>query len=267
MTIIQALVLGIIQGLTEFLPVSSSGHLIFIPKIFGWPNQGTDFDVIIHLGTLLALVIYFRKKLWFLLKAFFSKSSETKQNRKLVWLIILTVLPAGVVGLFLGDKIEKLYSGSALIIGISFIVWGIILGLADKYSAKFANVNSLSQLNWKKSLVVGLAQAVALIPGTSRSGITMTAGMFCKLDKKTAAEFSFLISVPIVALAGLSGLWHLSKTGFETVGLLPLSIGFMASAISGLFAVWSLLKILEKWSFRPFVIYRIIIGLIILFLL
>ncbi len=273
MSVVQAIVLGLVQGLTEFLPISSSGHLIFIPKLFGWANQGVDFDVIVHLGTLLALVIYFREKLWLMFKAFFSKKVALKEDRKLAWLIILATIPAGLAGLFLENKINNLYSHSISIIGFSFIFWGIVLWIADWFAdscekSKDPKIQkSINEIGWKKSIFIGCAQVLALIPGTSRSGITMTAGLFAKLNKKTTAEFSFLVSVPIIALAGLSGLWHLAKIGFNTVGLVPLSIGFITSAVSGLLGVWVLLKIIQKWSFKPFVIYRIIIGLIILFLL
>lgn len=275
MSLIQSIILGLIQGLTEFLPVSSSGHLIFIPKLFGWAEQGIDFDLIVHLGTLMALVIYFRKKLWQIFLAFFGLQNKMNEDsrlkikdyRKLGWLIILATIPAGVAGLLFNDKIDSLYANSAKVIGLSFIVWGVVLYFADLYSQKHSSILILEKINWKNSLFIGFMQAIALIPGTSRSGITMTAGMFSKFSKKVAAEFSFLISVPIIALAGLSGLRHLAKTGFTHVGLMPLIVGFLVSFLSGLVAVWFLLKIIQKWSFKPFVIYRIIVGLIILFFL
>jgi len=271
MSIFQSLVLGAIQGLTEFLPISSSGHLIFLPKIFGWTAAGPNFDVVLHLGTLLALIVYFRKKVWSIILAFFNYDKgaiEARAERKMGWLIILATVPAALAGLFLSNKIEALYAGSATIIGFNFIFWGIVLYGAEKFSNKYhnqQNVQNLNTLNWKKSLFIGVAQAIALIPGTSRSGITMTAGLFSKFGKKAAAEFSFLMSIPIIALAGADGLFKIIKQGGEAIGIMPLIIGFLASALIGYLAIDLLLKIIQKWSFTPFVLYRIALGVIILF--
>ncbi|MFA5813815.1 MAG: undecaprenyl-diphosphate phosphatase [Patescibacteria group bacterium] len=278
MTLIQSLILGAIQGLTEFLPISSSGHLIFIPKIFGWGDQGLSFDAVVHLGTLVAVVIYFRKKLWSIVKDFRFQISDFRLrfggSGKLGWMIIITMIPAGVVGLLFGDWIE-INLRAAWIIGVSMIFWGILLGIADYFSRqhlnpstlKHLNHSALQHLNWRKALFIGCAQAIALIPGTSRSGITMTAGLFSKLDKKTAAEFSFLMSVPIIALAGAVELVKLIKMGFGDLSLLVLAVGFAAAAVSGLIAIWGLMKIIQRWSFMPFVVYRILVGVLILIFL
>jgi undecaprenyl-diphosphatase len=269
MSITQSIILGIIQGLTEFLPVSSSGHLIFVPKLFGWTDQGISFDVVMHLGTLFAVVVYFRVKLWAMIKAFFSKkqsrisSSELQNNYKLAWLIILSIIPAGLIGLFFGDVIEHKLRMSE-VIAIGFIFWGIILWTADRYGKKEHN---LEKLNWKNALFIGCAQAIALIPGTSRSGITMTAGLFSKLDKKSSAEFSFLMSVPIIFLAGMANVVDMVQNGLGDLTISVLIVGFISSMLSGLIAIWGLMKIIQKWSFRPFVVYRIVLGLLILFFL
>ncbi len=248
MDVIQALFLGIIQGLTEFLPISSSGHLIFIPKLFGWADQGLAFDTIIHLGTLAAVVVYFRKRM---------------TDRKLGWLIILSVIPAGIIGFFWGEWIENTFR-SALVVGVNMIFWGIVLLVADNIRRlKDWKIKRLENLSCGKALFIGCAQAIALIPGVSRSGITMTAGLFSKLDKKSAAEFSFLMSAPIIFLAGLSGMLDFTKQETGTA-ILPLAVGFIASAISGFVAIWGLMKIIQKWSYAPFVVYRIIIGILIL---
>jgi len=267
MTELQAIVLGIIQGLTEFLPVSSSGHLIFIPKIFGWGDQGLAFDAVVHLGTLLAVVVYFRKRLWKVLESVlsFDKEKWKTGNGKLGWLILLTIIPAGLVGLFFGDLIENTLR-ETWIVGVGLIFWGVVLGMADKFSRK-SSVTSLNNLSWKKTLFIGCAQAIALIPGTSRSGITMTAGLFSKLSKKDAAEFSFLMSVPIILLGGGLKVVELFGEGLGSVQIIPLVIGFLASALSGFVAIAGLMKIVQKWSFMPFVAYRIVVGVLILIFL
>jgi len=266
MTILQSVVLGFIQGLTEFLPISSSGHLIFVPKIFGWGDQGLSFDVIVHLGSLLAVVIYFRNKLWKMVKGFLLvKNIEYKTERQFAWLIILTIVPAGIIGLLFGDWIEANLR-SSMVIGVGLIFWGIVLYLAENFSQK-SKVKSLKSTNWRNALFIGCAQAIALIPGTSRSGITMTAGLFSKMDKKSAAEFSFLMSVPIIILAGGLNLLELVQKGLGDLNLSVLMAGFVAAAVSGFIAIAGLMKIIQKWSFKPFVIYRIVVGILILIFL
>ncbi|OIO18693.1 MAG: undecaprenyl-diphosphatase UppP [Candidatus Magasanikbacteria bacterium CG1_02_41_34] len=265
MNILHALTLGLIQGLTEFLPVSSSGHLIFVPHIFGWPDQGLTFDVIVHLGTLFAVVMYFRLVLWRIVKAFFSWKPEQqtdvlKQDRMLGWMLLLSVIPAIIVGLVF--DIFKIEFRSVALVAYGLIFWAIILGIADRYNRKL--VVHRENVTWKDAVVIGLAQVLALFPGTSRSGITMTAGLFSKLSKKEAAEFSFLMIVPIIAMAGALKVLEFLTHGGEGVTALPLTIGFLASAVSGYIAIWGLLKIIKKWSFMPFVVYRIVIAILIL---
>lgn len=263
MTIVQALFLGIIQGITEFLPISSSGHLIFLPSIFGWEDQGLAFDVVVHLGSLLAVIVFFRNKLWKILKGFFAQ--DDLQNRNLGLLLILSIIPAGIIGLFFGDFIETGFR-SATVVGFGLIFWGVLLGLADKYSNKLQNPKNLEKANWKNALFIGCAQAIALIPGTSRSGITMTAGLFAKFDRKSAAEFSFLMSVPVIGLAGALKIFELLSFGLGQLSLEILSVGFIASALSGFIAISGLMKLIQRWSFMPFVYYRVVVGILILFL-
>lgn len=255
----QATILGIIQGITEFLPISSSGHLIFIPKWFGWPDQGLSFDAVVHVGTLLAVVVYFRKRLWNVFLSFFRKGNEYQDNRRLGFLLILSIIPAGLAGLFGKDWIEGNLR-SPEIIAYGLIGWGILLGVADWMAKKQMQKKTTEHVGWKETLFIGCAQAIALIPGTSRSGITMTAGLFANLNKKTAAEFSFLMSVPIIALAGGLKIFELIRYGATEVSLLVLCVGFVVSALSGLVAIAGLMKIIEKWSFMPFVVYRIVVG-------
>ncbi len=272
MTILQSIVLGVIQGLTEFLPVSSSGHLIFIPKFLGWADQGFTFDIFINIGTLIAVVIFFRKKLWSILKSLLHYKSfavEDVHNRKLFWLMLLSTIPAAIVGLTLGDWIET-SARSAVLVGIDMIFWGIVLGVAEWYAhtKQARSKKSLGDVTIKHATAMGLSQILAgVFPGTSRSGITMTTGMFAGLSKKTAAEFSFLMSIPIIALACASDVLKIVKHGTGGIGALPLILGLVSALFAGLFALSLLLKLIEKWSLKPFVVYRILIGILILWLL
>jgi len=269
MTILQAIILGSIQGLTEFLPVSSSGHLIFVPHLFGWADQGLTFDVIVHLGSLVAVVWYFRERLMSITKAFFSNKRRRMTDDGLqreytfVWFIILSIIPALIVGLLF--EFSDVEIRSSLVVALGLIGWGIILGAADIYSSRLRMHRT--NITWRTALFIGCAQAIALIPGTSRSGSTMTAGLFLKLTKKDAAEFSFLMSVPVIAIAGALKTVQFFQSGGESIALLSLIVGFFAAAVSGYTAIWGLMKIIQKWSFMPFVVYRIVVGLLILFTL
>ena len=260
MTVLQAVFLGTIQGLTEFLPVSSSGHLIFLPSLFGWSDQGIAFDVVVHLGSLIAVIVYFQKKILQLIRSFVLQDTVAKKQRMLAWYILLSIIPAGTMGLLLESN-----SRSALVVGGSLIFWGMILGVADRFEKqRKAKGVELDTLTLWQSSVIALAQAVSLIPGTSRSGITMTAGLFSGLTKKAAAEFSFLMSIPIIAAAGLLKILEFIEVGLGDLSLQALATGFIAAAVSGWIAIAGLMKIIQKWSFMPFVVYRICIGIIIL---
>lgn len=260
MTVFQALVLGLIQGLTEFLPVSSSGHLIFVPTVLGWPDQGVAFDLVMHLGTLLAVVIYFRKTLWNLVKAVFSRGTERADERKLAWVIALSCIPAAIVGLVLETN-----DRNAVVVAGNLIFWGLILGIADRYARKKKNTEELDEKKSLRSIVVmSFAQLLALIPGTSRSGITMTTGLFSGLSRAKAAEYSFLMSVPITALAGADAVYKFFQVGLGDMQISTLILGFVSAFGFGLLAIFSVLKIVQRWSFMPFVVYRVIIGILIL---
>lgn len=267
MTIFQALILGLIQGFTEFLPISSSGHLIFLPRLFGWQDQGLAFDVVVHLGTLLAVVWYFRRRLWQLFQNFFH--SEATSERRLGWMVLVSVLPAMAVGFFFGDWIEE-HTRSSVVVAWSLMGWAVVLGAADAFHRGLADhqaTKPLQQLTWKNVIWIACAQAVALIPGTSRSGITMTAGLFVRLDKTSAAEFSFLMSVPVIAIAGAAKLFEVVRSGGFDLSVYTWIVGFLAAAVSGWIAIAALMKIIRRWSFMPFVVYRILIGILILFYL
>ncbi len=259
MTYLQAIVLGLIQGLTEFLPVSSSGHLIFVPKLLGWADQGVGFDLFLHLGTLVAVVWFFRVRLWSLLKAACSRQIELKNERTLAWTIAFSAIPAAIAGLLLETN-----DRNALVVGANLILWGLVLGAADWYARKRKPVENTPPI--KNIVAMSVAQTVALIPGTSRSGITMTTGLFSGLTRAQAAEISFLMSVPITALAGADALVKTIEAGVgDSAG--TLLIGFLAAALSGVVAIKFLLKIVQRWSFMPFVVYRVLIGILILWVL
>jgi undecaprenyl-diphosphatase len=253
----QAVVLGIVQGLTEFLPVSSSGHLILVPRVFAWPDQGLAVDAAVHLGTLGALLAYFRKELFELLSGALS--------RRLALALVLATVPAGLAGL-LFDRIIGSYLRSPLIVAAATAFWALVMAVADRRpAAPPAQGEPLEQVGVGRALAIGCAQALALIPGTSRSGITITAGLFGGLDRATAARFAFLLGIPITAAAGLVKTVGLLRLGFAPGEAGPLAGAVFAAFLSGWVAVWFLVNYLRRRSLLPFVIYRLILAAVILF--
>ncbi|MDK9759490.1 undecaprenyl-diphosphate phosphatase, partial [Vibrio sp. D173a] len=200
MSYFEAFILALVQGFTEFLPISSSAHLILPSAVLGWDDQGLAFDVAVHVGTLAAVVIYFRKEVVSLLNAFFGSvfKGDRSKEAKLAWMIILATIPACVFGLLMKDIIE-IYLRSAWVIATTTIVFGLLLWWVDKNSALR---DDEYQAGWKKALFIGIAQAMAMIPGTSRSGATITAALYLGFTREAAARFSFLMSIPIITLAG-----------------------------------------------------------------
>tara|TARA_Y100001970_G_scaffold293629_1_gene441800 strand:+ start:2258 stop:3058 length:801 start_codon:yes stop_codon:yes gene_type:complete len=265
MSLSQAIILGAIQGFTEFLPVSSSGHLIFIPAIFGWQDQGLAFDIVVHLGTLIAVLIYTKKILIRLFSALFVPKKETLHDRRLAIYLLVSVVPVALVGLFLGSNIR-----SHAIIGVSFIVWGIVLWFGDRYSKTLPEdkkVSTLKKTNTTQIMWMSAAQVLALIPGTSRSGITMTAGLFGKLSKKMAAEISFLMAIPVIGAASMLTIKDMLDVGVINTSFPSLIVGFLVSCFTAMLAMRWLVSLVEKWGFAPFAYYRIIVGVIILLVL
>lgn len=263
----ESAILGLIQGITEFLPISSSGHLILIPKIFDWQDPGLAFDAIIHLGTLVAVVFAFRKKLAEIIRGIFGQGRTPEKNGKLGALIILALIPAGLAGYLFKDYIEN-YVRVKEVVVLSLIFWAIVLWFANRYSKKVHHrTKTVNGVGIKQTIIVGLAQAIALIPGTSRSGITMSAGLFSKMNRHTAVEFSFLISIPIIIIAGGYELFQLIKSGFSGLDITSLITGFFTAAISGFLAIKFLLSFVKRWGFGLFVVYRIALGAAILILL
>lgn len=266
MDYILAIIAGLIQGATEFLPVSSSGHLVLFHEIMGFNfSDSLLFDVVLHLGTLVALLVCFWRDLIKIIKGFFQ--SLIKWNvaqdidQKLAWMIILGTVPAALIGYFFEDVIASLFheGGSATTVVAVMLA---LVALLFFYMEKVATKNrETTNLNWFDSIIIGLAQAIALIPGTSRSGITIIAGMWRGLKRETAAKFSFLLSMPIVFGAGLKSVLDIESINGGEIGLLL--VGFLSAAISGVVAVKFLLKYLERHSLAVFAWYRLALAMVI----
>lgn len=255
MDIIQAVALALLQGLTEFLPVSSSAHLILLPVLLGWEDQGLAFDVAVHVGTLTAVVAYYRKDLIQIVSAW-SKSLIGKgatDESRLAWYVILGTIPVGLVGITLPDVIETVLRSPVVIAGAT-IVFAFLLWYAEKRAKEERSTVTLMD-----AIVIGLFQAIALIPGTSRSGITITAGLLTGLKREYAARFSFLLSIPTISLAGMvKGLELFQST--EPVLWNFISIGAILSAVVAYLSISWFLKLLDKVGMMPFVYYRLALG-------
>lgn len=259
MSIIEIIVLALVQGLTEFLPISSSAHLILPSQVLGWQDQGTAFDVAVHVGTLLAVIIYFRKEVADILTAWFKSfgAQGKTDDSQLGWWIILATLPSLIIGYLLKDFVE-VYSRNAWIIATTTIVFGLLLWYAD---AKAKQIKTIYQINWLMALMIGLSQVVAMLfPGTSRSGITMTTGLLLGLNKQSAARFSFLMSIPVIAAAGSYYIYKLS-TGDELIDWNAIILGAVLSFIAAYACIYFFLKVIEKMGMFPFVVYRLLLGL------
>ncbi|GAB3101258.1 undecaprenyl-diphosphate phosphatase [Aestuariicella hydrocarbonica] len=261
MDAIQSVLLALIQGITEFLPISSSGHLILPSAVLGWPDQGLAFDVAVHVGSLLAVVGYFRHDIIQLITAWFSsfKTGQT-ENSRLAWYVIWATVPAGLCGLIFNDFIEENLR-SVLVIAGTTIIFGAALGWAD-WSGKRSI--ELSKMSLKQALLVGCAQALALIPGTSRSGITITAALALGLTRQAAARFSFLLSIPIISLSG--GFKTLELLEHETIPWANLLIGVVVAATSAALCIHLFLKWIDRIGMWPFVAYRFLLGFVLLFI-
>lgn len=263
MDFIQIVVLAILQGLTEFLPISSSAHLILVPVIVGWQDQGLAFDVAVHVGTLTAVVAYFRKELQVMSRDWAESlvRRQTVGDSRLAWAVLFGTIPVGLAGLLLGDLIEE-HLRSTLVIAVTTILFGLLLGWSDKTGKRQRSEHSIT---WKDVFIIGCAQAIALIPGTSRSGITMTAALMLGLTREAAARFSFLLSIPVIVLAG--GLKTLELSTSEgRVDWLAIVLGAAISGVSAYLCIHFFLKLLERIGMMPFVIYRLILGVILLLL-
>ncbi|MCD6149484.1 undecaprenyl-diphosphate phosphatase [bacterium] len=274
MEIIQSVFLGFIQGASEFLPISSSGHLIIAPWIFSWKDPGLAFDVALHFGTLLAVIAYFWKEWMIIFKLAFKKGyklpayrtgrqttclPDRQANYKLqsnfLWIIIIATIPGVLAGLFLENLAETVFR-NPLLIAFNLFFWGLILFLADGH---FKHSRNLKKINFMDGILIGLAQALAIVPGTSRSGITITAGLARGLDRVTSARFSFLMLTPIVFGASLLKFEELIS-GFD----LAMALGIICSAISGYLAIKYLIKFVEKSNYKIFFWYRLALATLII---
>lgn len=257
MSWIDAVFLALVQGVTEFLPVSSSAHLILPSQLFGMQDQGLAFDVAVHFGTLFAVCLYYRHQLVELLMGniHMLKEGKTNGSAKLAWLIVAATIPAGLAGIIFGDVIEQQLR-SMVVIASTTILFGLLLGFADKTREGDKTEQSLGI---KDALIIGFAQALALIPGTSRSGITMTAALFLGYKRQDAASISFLLSIPIIAAAALLKTVELIQAD-HVVDFQNLLIGIVASFLFAYCTIALFLKLLSRLGFMPFVVYRLLLG-------
>ena len=269
MPIFHAVVLGLVQGFSEFLPISSSGHLLLVPWLFDWndfddPSIKKTFDVALHLGTLVAVVGYFWRDLIVYIRAgarLVFRRDPTPDGR-LAWFLVLATLPAAAVGaLFEGVIDERL--GTPLIIALSLIFFGLLLGWADRRGG----TRDIGQFQGREALIVGGAQALALNPGTSRSGITMTAARWLGFSRDATVRISFLMSIPVIAGAVVFKGAGLAQDGLDPSLRLPMLVGIITSAIAGWIAVWGTIRLVRTYSFMPFVIYRVALGVVMLIIL
>jgi undecaprenyl-diphosphatase len=257
MDALQAIVLGIVQGLTEFLPISSSGHLRIVPAFFGWEDPGAAFTAVIQLGTMAAVLLYFRADLWRIAVAWVRSLRDAEVRRtldaRLGWYIILGTIPISVVGLALKDPIENEFRTLELI-GVTLIVFGLVMLAAEKVSRRDRDISDITA---RDGLLIGAAQALALVPGVSRSGATISAGLLLNFNRTAAARYSFLLSVPAVVLSGLFELRHIGEGGTP---LGPTIIATVLAFISGYASIAFLLRYLASHSIAVFVGYRVLLG-------
>ena len=260
MELYQSIVMGIIQGLGEFLPISSSAHLILVPNLLKWPDFGQTFDVSLHLGTLVSVAVYFRQDIISLLKGFIDSIKTRSLNSfesKLCWYIIIATIPGAVAGKMFEEVIEENVRNSPNFIAMLLMAMGFVLIAADHYGRKLLTVKDIT---FKSSFAIGLAQALALVPGFSRSGITITAGLFAGLKNDAAARFSFLLSMPIIFGAALLKGVKIFKTGIGDVSAFNFSAGIITSAIVGYAAISFLLNYVQTKGYKIFAVYRLIFG-------
>ena len=263
MDFVQILLLALVQGLTEFLPISSSAHLILVPVITDWQDQGLAFDVAVHVGTLAAVIAYFRREIWVMGRDWLGSlvGRGTTPDSRLAWAVILGTIPVGLAGLLFNDVISTELR-SPLVIAEATIGFGLLLWLADARGRRERDERSIG---WKDVAVIGLAQALALIPGTSRSGITMTAGLLMGLTREASARFSFLLSIPVILLAGGLKTTELVATA-APVNWTSLVLGAVLSGVSAYLCIVFFLRLLERLGMMPFVIYRLVLGLVLIVL-
>jgi undecaprenyl-diphosphatase len=267
-TVLQALIMGVVQGLTEFLPVSSSGHLIVVPFLAGWDDAfitSLAFSVMLHLGTLVALLIYFRADWVRLVPAGLAAARDRSlggdDDRRLAWLLVASTIPAALVGLVFNDLIEGSFRHVGLV-AVTLVIGGLILLVADRFGA---NSRRIEDVTFPIAIGIGVAQALALVPGISRSGISIAAGRMVGMDRESAARFAFLMATPITAGAGLfEARKLLTGEGGVNVAIAPLVVGMIAALVSGLVAIHFMLSFLRRQSLDVFVWYRFALAAVVL---
>jgi undecaprenyl-diphosphatase len=254
-TILQAIILGIVQGLGEFLPISSSAHLVLIPWLFDWQDPGLTFDVALHMGTLLAVILYFWRDWMGLLKGAISR--KPSEEKRIFWYLIIATIPGAAIGLALESKAETVFR-NPLLIGVMLIIMGFFLFIADRQR----QMRSIDTMTLSDAILIGLSQALAIIPGVSRSGSTMTVARWLGLTREDAARFSFLMSTPIITGAGILSMRDLHFSDINTAFI----VGVISSFIVGLISISFLLRYLRRSNFKIFVGYRLILGLAVIFI-
>ncbi|HEY5559404.1 MAG TPA: undecaprenyl-diphosphate phosphatase [Steroidobacteraceae bacterium] len=258
---LQATVLAIVQGLSEFLPISSSGHLILVPHFLGWTDQGLAFDVAVHVGTLFAVVAYFRTQLFAMARAWFGSfaGGGMTPDARLAWCVVIGTIPVGIVGLLFSGLIEKMLRNPMFVAG-TLSVFGLLMWLADRFGRRQRDEYTVG---WRDAVLIGCAQALALMPGTSRSGVTMTMARSLGLTREAAARFSFLLAVPGIAMAGGYELLQLLGEPDGSVDWSMMSLGLTVSAVTGYLCIHWLLKIIGRIGLAPFAIYRFALAALI----
>ena len=260
MELIHLIILGLLQGLTEFLPVSSSAHLILLPRVFAWDDQGLSYDIAAHVGSLAAVIHYFRKDIQQILSAW-SASPPHNEHSRMLWFLAAGTMPVALLGLAGHDFIAT-HLRSPVVIAVATIIFGLLLWWAD---VRGVQAREQSELCWRDVMFIGLAQCLALIPGTSRAGITMTAGLLLGLHRQAAARFSFLLAIPVIALAGLYEAYKLLAAPAQ-VDWLSLCIVTLVAAVSAWLAIHYFLRFLQHTGMLPYVVYRLLLGTFLLFL-
>jgi|ERR1035441_4413453 undecaprenyl-diphosphatase len=265
MPILQVIVLAVVQGITEFVPISSTAHLYLTSWLLGWHTEALDFDIALHIGTLLAILLYFlRDWLQIVAQGFgmrYGRDEELTRNRTMLWLLAIATIPVGVFGYVFNKQAETTWR-NPFVIGFMLVAVGVVMWLAERAGRKRRD---LSSLNLPEAVVIGLAQALSIVPGTSRSGITISAGLFNDFDRQSAARFSFLLSAPAIAAAAGKALYDMHKHGgLDAILNAPFIVGVAVSALTGCVVIAWFLHYVRRSSLLPFVYYRIIFGIIVL---
>ena len=257
MNYFHLIILGLVQGLTEFLPISSSAHLILLPQLAGWEDQGLAYDIAAHIGSLVAVIVFFHTELQQMIMAWWRSliNNSSSDDARLMWNILIATIPVSIFGFLLYDIVATMFR-NPLIIASTTVLFGLLLLWSDKAGGK---IRHQRDLKLKDALLVGIAQAIALIPGTSRSGITMTAGLMLGFTRHTAARFSFFLAIPVILLAGGFQAFHYFQDGVETDPVAFLIVVFVSGASAWL-AIKFFLALVERTGMLPYVVYRILLG-------